>query len=120
MIESINTRVIDNQKMVGKIFWRFHVSDDLSIGELAEIIKFKVNTKIQQHKSLLQGAQVSSLDDEERLGSKERIMFFNNRLSVSDTLLIKDVYDRFRENDGWLYLDFLIEVLAAAPLNGGI
>ncbi|CDW87988.1 UNKNOWN [Stylonychia lemnae] len=97
MIESINQQVIDNQKIIGKFFYRFHVSDDLTIGELSEIIKFKINSKIRE--------------EEEKLSQKERIIFFNNRLSCSETLELKEVYDKMRESDGWLYMDFLIEVI---------
>ena len=46
VIESINSKVIDRQRLIGKFFFRFHVSDDLNIGELVEIMKFKVNAKI--------------------------------------------------------------------------
>jgi hypothetical protein len=95
VIESVNAKVLENQKVIGKFFYRFHVSEDLQIGELAEIMKFKLNTKIR--------------DEEDKLGPKERILFFNNRISVTDQAVIKDVYDRCRENDGWLYLDFLID-----------
>ena len=46
VIESINQKVIENQRLIGRFFFRFHVSDDLSIGELSEIMKFKINAKI--------------------------------------------------------------------------
>ena len=97
VIESINTQVIDNQKVIGKFFYRFHVSDDLTIAELAEIMKFKINTKIKE--------------EDDKLNVKERILFFNNRLSVSESHELKEVYEKLRENDGWLYLDFIIEVI---------
>ena len=103
VIESLNTQVIENQRILGRFFYRFHVSDDLTIGEVAEIMKFKLNTKIR--------SIGTSNDEEDKLGPKERLLFFNNRLSVSESLPLKDVYDRFRESDGWLYLDFLIEIL---------
>ena len=74
VIESINTQVIDSQKLIGKFFFRFHVSDDISIGELCEIIKFKNNVKIT--------------DPLERLSSKEKIIFFNQRISVSESMEI--------------------------------
>jgi hypothetical protein len=83
--------------MVGKFFYRFHVSDDLSIGELQEIIKFKINAKIT--------------DEDGKLEAKERVLFFNNRLSIAEGTELKDIYERLRESDGWLYLDFIIEVL---------
>jgi hypothetical protein len=63
VIESINSKVVDSQKTVGKFFYRFHISDDLTVGELAEIIKFKINSKIE--------------DEEEKLIQKDRIIFFN-------------------------------------------
>eukprot|EP00347_Sterkiella_histriomuscorum_P020340 403338183 len=99
VIESINSQVIDNQKIIGKFFYRFHVSDDLTVGELAEIIKFKINAKIR--------------DDDDKLAQKERILFFNNRLSCSEQLELKDVYEKMRETDGWLYLNFIIEQISS-------
>jgi hypothetical protein len=36
-------------------------------------------------------------------------VFFSNRLSLNEITEIKEVYDRNREADGWLYLDFIIE-----------
>jgi hypothetical protein len=32
--------------LIGRFFFRFHVSDDLTIGELSEIMKFKINAKL--------------------------------------------------------------------------
>lgn len=95
VIESINVKVLDKQKVVGKFFYRFHVSEDLLISELAEIIKFKINSKIRE--------------DEDKLGPKDRILLFNNRLSMSDGLVIKELYEKSRENDGWLYIDFIVD-----------
>ena len=69
------------------------------MGELSEIIKFKINAKIR--------------DEDDKLSMKERILFFNNRLSCSEGLELKEVYERMRESDGWLYLDFIIEVLSS-------
>ena len=63
VIEHIETKVIDNQKLIGRFFFRFHVSDDLSIGELAEIMKFKINAKI--------------LNPSARLVARDRVVFFN-------------------------------------------
>ena len=71
------------------------MSEDLQVSELAEIMKFKINTKIR--------------DEEDKLGAKDRILFFNNRMSVPDTFVMKDIYEKSRENDGWLYLDFMID-----------
>ena len=97
VIESINNQVIDNQKHIGKFFFRFHISDDINIGELQEIMKFKINVKIS--------------NPMERLTSKERIVFFNERISVSETSDLLSMYNKHHEGDGWLYLDFLIEEL---------
>ena len=80
---------------MGKFFYRFHVSEDLLVSELSEIMKFKINSKIRE--------------DEDKLGPKDRILFFNNRLSVSDTTVVKELYEKSRENDGWLYIDFIID-----------
>ncbi len=63
VIEHIETKVIDNQKLIGRFFFRFHVSDDLSIGELAEIMKFKINAKI--------------VNPSARLNARDRVVFFN-------------------------------------------
>jgi len=97
VIESINTQVIDKQKLLGKFFFRFHISDDITIGELCEIIKFKMNVKIS--------------DPLIRLTAKEKIIFFNQRISVSESMDIQSLYTSKHEDDGWLYLDFLIEEL---------
>jgi hypothetical protein len=53
VIESINTQVIDNQKIIGKFFYRFHVSDDLTVGELSEILKFKITLRSERRKTSL-------------------------------------------------------------------
>ena len=70
VIESINSKVIDNQRLIGKFYFRFHVSDDLTIGELSEIMKFKINAKINNIAV--------------RLNNRERVVFFNQRISVSE------------------------------------
>ena len=95
VIESINVKVLENQKIVGKFFYRFHVSEDLLMSELSEIMKFKINSKIRE--------------EDDKLGSKDRVIFFNNRQTVTETTIIKDVYERCRESDGWLFLDFIID-----------
>jgi len=63
VIESINQQVIETQRTIGRFFFRFHVSDDITIGELSEIMKFKINGKIS-----------NPID---RLTTKERVVFFN-------------------------------------------
>lgn len=60
-------------------------------------MKFKINVKIS--------------NPMERLTSKERIVFFNERISVSETSDLLSMYNKHHEQDGWLYLDFLIEEL---------
>jgi hypothetical protein len=95
VIESINVKVLENQKIVGKFFYRFHVSEDLLMSELSEIMKFKINSKIRE--------------EDDKLGPKDRVIFFNNRQTVTETTIIKDVYERCRESDGWLFLDFIID-----------
>ena len=87
--------MIDNQKILGKFFFRFHISDDISMGELSEIIKFKINVKIT--------------DPLLRLTSKDKVIFFNQCISVSEAMEIQNLYTNKHEDDGWLYLDFLIE-----------
>ena len=71
------------------------MSDDLSIGELSEIMKFKINAKISNPVN--------------RLTIKERVVFFNQSVSLGESQDIQSLYDRQHEEDGWLYLDFLIE-----------
>jgi hypothetical protein len=71
VIEHINTQVIETQKLIGRFFFRFHVSDDLSIGELSEIMKFKINAKIS-----------NPID---RLTVKERVVFFNQSISLGES-----------------------------------
>ena len=95
VIESINVKVLENQKIVGKFFYRFHVSEDLLMSELSEIMKFKINSKIRE--------------EDDKLGPKDRVIFFNNRQTVTETTIIKDVYERCRESDGWVFLDFIID-----------
>ena len=94
VIESINQRILDSQKIIGKWFFRFHVSDDISIAELSEIMKFKINVKIT--------------DPNQRLTQKEKVVFFNNSVSVTENRDIQELYNIYHEDDGWLYLDFII------------
>jgi len=60
-------------------------------------MKFKINAKI--------------LNPVERLTFKERVVFFNQRISIAETQDIQSLYNSYREDDGWLYLDFLVELL---------
>ncbi len=90
-------KVVENQKILGKFFYRFHISEDLLISELAEIMKFKINSKIR--------------DDDDKLGPKDRMIFFHNRLTIPETTIMKEIYERCREADGWVYLDFIIDYI---------
>ena len=51
--------------MLGKVFYRFHISEDMLVSEMAEILKFRLNSKIRE--------------EEDKLGPKDRILVFNNR-----------------------------------------
>ena len=65
------------------------------ISEFSEILKFRLNSKIRE--------------EEDKLGPKDRILVFNNRQSVSETTVMKELYEKARESDGWLYLDFIVD-----------
>ena len=58
-------------------------------------MKFKINAKIQNMAV--------------RLNSRERVVFFNERISVSENTEVQTLYNHKKEEDGWLYLDFIIE-----------
>ena len=58
-------------------------------------MKFKINAKIQNMAV--------------RLNSRERVVFFNERISVSENTEVQTLYSHKKEEDGWLYLDFIIE-----------
>ena len=95
VIESINQKVTDNQRMFTHLYYRFHVSQDLSVGDLAEIMKFKMNCQIESH-----------ID---KISKKDKIVFFNENISVSEQVELRNLYFQKCEDDGWLYLDFLVE-----------
>ena len=69
VIESINSKVTDSQRMFTKLFFRFHLSQDLTIGDLAESLKFKMNSQID-----------SPFD---KIHIKEKVVFFNDNVSIS-------------------------------------
>ena len=52
---------------------------------------------------------VKVADPLQRLTAKEKVIFFNQRISVSEQLDLMSLYTNKHEEDGWLYLDFLIE-----------
>jgi len=74
VVESLPTQIVETQKLIGNFFYRFHVSDDVCMGELAEILKFKINSKIPNEELKLGCGNV-----------KERILFMTNRISVGET-----------------------------------
>jgi hypothetical protein len=37
------------------------------------------------------------------------VIFFNDNVSISEQMELRDLYIQKREDDGWLYLDFLVE-----------
>ena len=70
VIESINQKVTDNQRMFTHLYYRFHVSQDLTIGDLAETIKFKMNCQIENHM--------------DKISKKDKVIFFNENISISE------------------------------------
>ena len=58
-------------------------------------MKFKLNTKIE-----------SGLD---KISPKDSIILFNENISLNGATYLRDLYIDKREDDGWLYLDFIIE-----------
>ena len=95
VMESINSRITDRQRMFTKLFYRYHLSQDLSIADLQEVIKFKIN------------AFIENLED--KITRKDKVIFFNENVSIATTSALRDLYISKREDDGWLYLDFIIE-----------
>ena len=95
VIESINTKVTDNQRMFTKLYYRFHLSQDLTIGDLSESLKFKMNCMIE--------------NPFDKITKNDKIVFFNENVSLSEYSELRDLYIQKREEDGWLYLDFLVE-----------
>ena len=71
------------------------MSQDLTIGDLSEIIKFKLNSRIEM-----------PID---KISTKDKIVFFNESISLLEGTTLRDLYIQRREDDGWLYLDFLVE-----------
>lgn len=95
VIESINSRITDRQRMFTKIFYRYHISQDLSIADLQDVIKFKINAYIDNH--------------EDKISKKDKVIFFNENTSIASTSGLRELYISKREDDGWLYLDFIVE-----------
>ncbi len=42
-METLPEGVLDNQKEVGTFNFRFHISQSLTLGEIGEVLKFKMN-----------------------------------------------------------------------------
>ena len=61
VLESITSRIIDTQKMIGSVNYRFHISESLTLGEIGEVLKFKINTLIT--------------DDMMKLGIKDKVSY---------------------------------------------
>ena len=58
-------------------------------------MKFKINTRIEE--------------DTDKISIKDKMVFFNENVSISSQVKLRELYIQKREDDGWLYLDFLIE-----------
>ena len=67
----------------------------MTIKDLQEILKFKLNSKIE--------------DPSHKIMTKDRVVLFNDNVSMAGDSILRDLYVNRREDDGWLYLDFLIE-----------
>jgi len=61
-------------------------------------MKFKLNSLIER--------------EVDKITSKDRLIFFNENISISNNVVLRDMYIQKREDDGWLYLDFIVEGLA--------
>ena len=82
-------------KRIGSVNYRFHVSETLTLGEIGEVLKFKINTLIE--------------DDFSKLGIKDKAIFFNSGVSLFEGSIIKELYYKLKDDDGWIYLDFMID-----------
>ena len=81
--------------MFTKLFYRYHISQDLTIGDLQEVMKFKMNAMIE-----------ANLD---KISKKDKVILFNDNISITSAINLRDLYIEKREDDGWLYLDFIVE-----------
>ena len=64
VVESIDHKVLETQRKTGSINYRFHISYSLTLGEIAEVIKFKI---------LLNPGP----DDKMKLTQKDRVILFS-------------------------------------------
>ena len=94
-MESLPSRLLETQKMVGSVNYRFHISETLTLGEIGEVLKFKINTLIE--------------DDMMKLGIKDKVIMFNNGTSLFEGSIIKELYYKYRDDDGWIYIDFIVD-----------
>jgi hypothetical protein len=58
-------------------------------------MKFKMNCQIENHM--------------DKISKKDKVIFFNENISISETEELRNIYYQKCEDDGWLYLDFLVE-----------
>ena len=58
-------------------------------------MKFRMNSMIE-----------NNLD---KISSKDKVVIFNDNISIASTTFLRDLYINKREDDGWLYLDFIVE-----------
>ena len=81
--------------MLGSVNFRFHISETLTLGEIGEVLKFKTNILIE--------------DEMMKLGIKDKVIMFNNGTSLFEGSSIKDLYYKYTDEDGWIYIDFIID-----------
>ena len=62
---------------------------------MSEILKFKMNCRIENH-----------LD---KISRKDKVIIFNENISLLETTDLRDLYIQKREDDGWMYLEFLVD-----------
>ena len=94
VVETLPNGILEGQKDVGVFNFRFHISQTLTLGEIGEVLKFKINTSIE--------------DELLKLGTKDKVVMFNNGTLMFEGSVIKDLYYEHREEDGWLYIDIAI------------
>ena len=68
----------DNQKNFRDLYFRFHVSQDLTIGDLQEVIKFKLNCKID--------------NPSQKIVVKDKVVLFNENISLLEGTGLRDLY----------------------------
>jgi len=58
-------------------------------------MKFKLNSKIE--------------GTNDKIGLKDKVIIFNDNVSIGREIELRELYVQKREDDGWLYLDFIVE-----------